>query len=72
MSRAEAAVGVEVDLAHGKKARLVRRRMLVKQQDAASVTKFLAKLQGHAKKMGGTFVHYNAQDGVWIPKVEHF
>lgn len=51
---------------------LLCRRMLVKQQDAASVTKFQAKLQGHAKKMGGTFVHYSAQDGVWILKVEHF
>lgn len=48
------------------------RRMLVKQQDAASVAKFQAKLQGHAKKMGGIFVHYNVQDGVWMLKVEHF
>ena len=51
---------------------LMCRRMLVKQQDAASVAKFQAKLQGHAKKMGGTFVHYTARDGVWILKVEHF
>ena len=53
-------------------ANAVCRRMVVKQQGANSVAKFLAKLQGHAKKMGGTFVHYNAQDGVWILKVEHF
>ena len=53
-------------------ASVLRRRMLVKQQDPGSVTKFQAKLQGHAKKMGGTFVHYNAQDGVWILKVERF
>jgi hypothetical protein len=49
-----------------------RRRMLGKQQDPESVAKFQAKLQGHAKKMGGTFVHYNSQKGVWILKVEHF
>ena len=53
-------------------ASVLRRRMLVKQQDPGSVAKFQAKLQGHAKKMDGTFVHYNAQDGVWILKVEHF
>lgn len=46
--------------------------MLIKQQDPGSIAKFQAKLQGHAKKMGGTFVHYNARDGVWILKVEHF
>ena len=44
----------------------------MKQQDAASVAKFKAKLQGHAAKMGGTFVHYDEQDGVWILKVDHF
>lgn len=53
-------------------ASVLHRRMLIKQQDPGSIAKFQAKLQGHAKKMGGTFVHYNARDGVWILKVEHF
>ncbi len=53
-------------------ASVLHRRMLVKQQDPESMARFQAKLQAHAKKMGGTFVHYTAQDGVWILKVEHF
>lgn len=53
------------------RAYVLRRRMLGKQQDPESVAKFQAKLQGHAKKMGGTFVHYNSQEGVWILKVDH-
>ena len=44
----------------------------MKQQDAVSVAKFKTKLQGHAAKMGGTFVHYDEHDGVWILKVDHF
>ena len=51
---------------------LKRRRMLVKQKSESSVAKFRAKLVEHAAKLGGVFVHYDADTGNWIMKVDHF
>ncbi len=50
----------------------VCRRMLVKQKDERSVAKFTAKLADHARKLDGVFVHYDADAGNWIMKVDHF
>ena len=51
---------------------LTFRRMHVKQKDAKSVSRFRAKLVEHAARLGGVFVHYDADAGTWIVKVDHF
>ncbi|BDA51457.1 probable inactive phenolphthiocerol synthesis polyketide s at N-terminal half [Coccomyxa sp. Obi] len=51
---------------------LTFRRMLVKQKSESSVAKFRTKLVDHAAKLGGVFVHYDADTGNWIMKVDHF
>lgn len=48
------------------------RKMHVKQKDEKSIAKFRAKLADHARKLGGVFVHYDADAGTWIMKVDHF
>lgn len=48
------------------------RRMHAKQKDEKSIARFRAKLEGHARKLGGVFVHYDADAGDWIMKVDHF
>ena len=51
---------------------LCGRRMSVKQKDVRTVEKFKAKLAEHAKKIGGVFVHYDADTGTWLMKVNGF
>lgn len=51
---------------------LMCRKMAVKSKDAATVTKFSAKLVEHAAKIGGVFVHYDPESATWIMKVNHF
>ncbi|CAL8465609.1 g5145 [Coccomyxa elongata] len=51
---------------------LTFRRMHVKQKSDNSIAKFRAKLMDHAAKLGGVFVHYDADTGNWIMKVDHF
>lgn len=46
--------------------------MLVKQKDERSIAKFTAKLADHARKLGGVFVHYDAEAGNWIMKFDNF
>ena len=46
--------------------------MTVKQKDAKTLEKFKAKLQENARKIGGIFVHYEAESGTWLMKVDHF
>ena len=45
---------------------------MVKKKDAASVKKFSGKLHDHASNIGGVFVHYDADSGIWMMKVDHF
>jgi hypothetical protein len=49
-----------------------RRKMHVKQSDEKSIANFAKKLAAHAQKIGGVFVHYDASQGNWIMKVDHF
>ena len=52
---------------------LTFRRMLVKSRDdAGSVTAFRGKLEAHAAKIGAVFVHYEADSGTWVMKVDGF
>ncbi|KAK9829172.1 hypothetical protein WJX72_004291 [[Myrmecia] bisecta] len=53
-------------------AMLTFRRMHMKQKDAKSLERFAAKLREHSARAGGVFVHYDADAGVWIMKVDHF
>ena len=55
-----------------KPALLTFKRMHVKQKDAKSIGRFKAKLADHAARLGGVFVHYDADAGIWIVKVDHF
>lgn len=75
-------VSVDAALPHGAPPRgtglnvpalLTFRRMVVKDRgNAAAVTKFRAKLEAHAAKIGAVFVHYDAETGTWIMKVDGF
>ena len=48
-------------------------RMVVKQRDnVKAVAKFRQKLVDHAAKIGAVFVHYDADTGTWIMKVDEF
>lgn len=52
---------------------LTFRRMLVKSRDdAKAVAAFRAKLEAHAAKIGAVFVHYEAESGNWVMKVDGF
>ena len=54
-------------------AMLTFRRMIVKQKgDAKALAKFRQKLIDHAAKIGAVFVHYDAEIGTWMMKVESF
>ena len=54
-------------------AMLTFRRMIVKQKgDAKAVAKFRQKLIDHAAKIGAVFVHYEAETGIWMMKVDSF
>ena len=48
------------------------RKMVVKKKDAASINKFSSKLRDHAANIGGIFVHYDSEPGIWMMKVDHF
>ena len=48
------------------------RKMLVKKKDAASISKFSGKLKDHAANIGGVFVHYDSESGIWMMKVDYF
>ena len=51
---------------------VICRKMVVKKKDAASISKFSGKLRDHATNIGGVFVHYDADSGIWMMKVDHF
>ncbi len=46
--------------------------MYTKQKDPKSLDRFAAKLQDHSNRAGGVFVHYDADLGIWMMKVNHF
>ena len=52
---------------------LTFRRMVVKSRDdAGAVVAFRGKLEAHAAKIGAVFVHYEADSGTWVMKVDGF
>jgi Nucleoporin autopeptidase len=52
---------------------LTFRRMVVKSRDdAGAVAAFRGKLEAHAAKIGAVFVHYKADSGTWVMKVDGF
>ena len=52
---------------------LTFRRMVVKSRDdAGAVAVFREKLEAHASKIGAVFVHYEADSGTWVMKVDGF
>lgn len=59
-------------LSESARARKQCRKMTTKQGDKKSVDRFRAKLADHAQKIGGVFVHYEAESGTWLMKVNSF
>ena len=52
---------------------LTFQRMLVKHRDnIGAVSAFRGKLEAHAAKIGAVFVHYEADSGTWVMKVNGF
>jgi Nucleoporin autopeptidase len=52
---------------------LTFRRMVVKKRnDTAALLAFREKLEAHAAKIGAVFVHYEADSGTWVMKVDGF
>jgi hypothetical protein len=52
---------------------LTFRRMVVKDRaDAGALAAFRGKLEAHAAKIGAVFVHYEADSGTWVMKVDGF
>ena len=51
---------------------LIRRKMFIKNKDAATIAKFLSKLNDHAARIGGIMVHYDPDSAIWIMKADHF